>query len=328
MCDDKFHDVGDLRKHVWDVHCARTAKQEICSICSKTFPDQETLGIHMELHETKDDDGDVEDGENQFRCEFCDKYYSSRKILWRHKKLHKVSQVPSYQRFQSLATRKTFCNGCNRTFSTENLLKRHKLTSTDCQFGRVQIEGKKPVTCHICKNVFPSMSILYQHKQLMHKFPSRERNNECVPIASDEGVKCNICGKLFTGVSNLKQHFAMKHKSVTMHPCNVGNCKMIFSTPHALKSHELQHSNMIFSCGMCEKHFFHRGIMEKHIYNAHRAAYESIVGDDKSSLFKETDLTSYIVKGATGTVCPRCKIKYPNIKAMKIHYFKFHETLG
>ena len=169
------------------------------------------------------------------------------------------------------------------------------------------------------------MSQLYKHKQEAHNTRSSKLLSklECIPILEPDGsVSCNVCGKRFATSSNLKLHFGIVHKSLKSYYCTI--CKMAFATAAALKSHSPTHSSMIYSCNLCERHVFTRGAMTKHMLSAHKRLYQS-GGSRKDALYTETDLTTYVVEGATGTVCPVCKIKYPNIKAMKIHYFKFHE---
>lgn len=54
----------------------------------------------------------------------------------------------------------------------------------------------------------------------------------------------------------------------------------------------------------------------------HNTVYDA---EKNKNFHREMDLSSYVVEGAVDATCPRCKVKYPNNKAMKIHYFKIHE---
>ncbi|XP_011502801.1 PREDICTED: zinc finger protein 62 homolog isoform X2 [Ceratosolen solmsi marchali] len=391
VCDDRFTDVAELRKHLWDVHCARNKPEKSftselqCELCTNKFPDEESLENHMKWHSqnpilsgnnASGTTSSFEAPTKTFYCDICGKYYSNRKLYLRHKKLHKVLPATTMMNLQSLQTKRPYCHSCQKSFSTDASLKRHK--ASPCHHSVVRIQNqhgskkitttalvhqppsepmrlqavkrepgleyasasqlgghgskRKPVTCLICKTMFPNMSVLYQHKQLVHKLPTsgRDRANsqqqaECVPLVSAEGlVCCNLCGKQFPGVPNLKQHFAHKHKTKSAtFPCRSLGCKLVFSSAHSLKSHETTHSSMIYNCHLCDGHVFSRAAMTKHMMTMHKAIYQS--GASKSSLWSETDLTTYNVKNCQSTACPKCKIKYPNLRALKIHYLKFHE---
>nr|XP_034182381.1 zinc finger protein 62 homolog [Osmia lignaria] len=377
VCNDKFNDVVELREHLWDVHCARNKSEKNftdnkfqCDLCTYILPDQESFNMHMQWHKVHPILSNI--GKPSFPCEICGKNYSSKKVLWRHKKLHKATTVAT-AKFQSITRKPTLssqytCNICRKAFSSNQSLQRHKLNlhanifneraqmmfnntakipQEEPKSKRVKLEvddptqkvseamdalraGKKAVMCHVCRKFFPNMSILYKHKQYAHN-KSRVVKNivkpstvECIPLAAPEGrVCCNICFKEFSGVSNMRQHFTVKHKNTTLkYACPVEGCKLMFLTPVALKNHELSHTSMIYSCNLCGKHVFSRSAMSTHMLTVHKTVYYA---EENKNFHRETDLHTYVVEGAVDATCPHCKIKYPNNRAMKIHYFKFHD---
>ncbi|XP_076626737.1 uncharacterized protein LOC143344505 [Colletes latitarsis] len=377
VCNDKFNDVTELRKHLWDVHCARTKAEKSftgdelqCELCTNVYPDRETLNMHMQWHKAYPILSDIR--KPTFPCEICGKMYSSKKVLWRHKKLHKATSIAA-MKLHSMGKKSPpigqqhLCNVCHKVFSSNQSLQRHKfnlhsdmlnsslynntrrLSQEESKPKKVKLEedtlqkpltameavntGKKSVMCHVCRKFFPNMSVLYKHKQLVHNKSRVVKNivkanimtsTECVPLAGNDGkVCCNVCYKEFPGLSNLRQHFTVKHKNTPpQHACPVDGCKLMFPTLLSLKNHELSHTSMIFSCNLCGKHVFTRTAMTNHMLTVHNTVYDA---DQNKNFHKETDLTSYTVKGAVDATCPYCKIKYPNNRAMKIHYFKFHD---
>ncbi|KOX71317.1 Zinc finger protein hangover [Melipona quadrifasciata] len=192
--------------------------------------------------------------------------------------------------------------------------------------------GRKSVMCHVCRKFFANMSVLYKHKQLVHKTHTNLVKNftksyqmECIPLPSSDGkVSCNVCYKKFPGVSNLRQHFTVKHKNAPVkYACTVDGCKLTFPTPMILKNHEMSHTSIIFSCNLCNRHVFNRPAMSNHILTVHNIVYNA---ESSKNFHRELDLGKYVVEGAVDATCPQCKIKYPNNRAMKIHYFKYHEN--
>ncbi|KAF3423802.1 hypothetical protein E2986_05391 [Frieseomelitta varia] len=340
-----------------------------CELCMNVFPDKETLDMHLQWHKAQPILNDIT--KSDYTCDICGKSYSSKKILSRHKKLHK-STIAAAAKLQSagknLASSQASCTVCHKVFNNNRLLQCHRLNVHSNIFNqqsqqvqnnkrrssqeeprakRIKLEqedrqtpsamdamsaGKKSVMCHVCRKFFANMSVLYKHKQLVHKTHanlvknfSKSYQMECIPLPSNDGkVSCNVCYKKFPGVSNLRQHFTVKHKNAPVkYACTVDGCKLTFPTPMILKNHEMSHTSIIFSCNLCNRHVFNRPAMSNHILTVHNIVYNA---ENSKNFHRELDLGKYVVEGAVDATCPQCKIKYPNNRAMKIHYFKYHEN--
>lgn len=396
VCHDSFADVAELQKHLWDVHCGITPKQEqpflenewLCQVCGNEFPDELSLEQHMVYHEEMPVLVNNLPAKKPVRCEPCGKTYSSRKMLYRHKKWQckgeSTSPNPMPEPLQIKGM--MVCAICNKSFTTLGNLKKHHSMVHDVPAVRTKKEfadaepvaRKKTVTCHTCRQVFPNMRVLYQHRQMMHPItpqqaPVNKVNDKnqpvLVPLSTPNGMyRCNICTKSFPALPPLKQHFTIKHikcrgdqgsplissqlnRPVVPAPapmvrppalapvrpisnpglgkqlvlCPVTGCNKTFSSSESLQLHESSnHTNVLYSCNLCERHYFNKSIMVKHVHNTHKAVCQA--NGSKDNFFTETNLITYEIEGLTNNrECPRCKIMYPNTKALKIHYFKFHE---
>jgi len=175
------------------------------------------------------------------------------------------------------------------------------------------------------------MSVLYKHKQTVHK--ARVRKDlmpEFIPMSTQDGrFSCNICFKVFPGLSNLRQHFTIKHKK-TFEASNASvsasNDRVTLSTqssPERSRDYEMAYNHVMYSCKLCKQcHVLNKESIITHITNVHNAVYQA----DSKTFHREVNLGAYVVKDAIGTTCPRCDVKYPNNRALKIHYIKFHEN--
>lgn len=339
LCTNVFPDKVILAAHMkWhmanpilsDVH-----KPYICDVCNKSYSSKKVLWKHKRLHKATyvtsvKFHSQAKKPVNQFLCTVCRKVFSSNQSLQRHRLNFHSDLQNQHQRAQQL-------HNTNRRLSLEDepKVKRMKVEMDDppklppfaMDFAG---ERKKPVMCHVCKKMFPNMSVLYKHKQSAHKLNTgKDSLPECKPMSTQDGkFSCNICGKEFPGLSNLRQHFTIKHKKghetqqYQQYRCNVSSCDLVFPTSDSLKDHEQTHTKMLFSCRLCDRFLFNKESMMDHIINVHNTTYQS----DNKTFHREIDLNTYVVKGATGTTCPRCNVKYPNNRAMKIHYVKIHES--
>ncbi|EFN79371.1 Zinc finger protein 91 [Harpegnathos saltator] len=334
LCTNVFPDKDILAAHMkWhkanpilsDVH-----KTYTCDVCNKTYSSKKVLWKHKRLHKATLLTSVKFQSLNkkpatQYLCSICRKAFSSGQSLQRHRlNFHSELQSVQQRTQQQLHNRRL-------SLEDEPKMKRMKVEAEDnppklppfaMDFAG---ERKKSVMCHLCKRLFPNMSVLYKHKQAVHK-PRIGKDGlpECLPVPTQDGkFSCNVCSKVFPGLSNLRQHFTIKHKKVyESYQCNVSSCDLVFPTSDSLKDHEQIHTNMMFSCRLCDRFLFNKESLMDHIISVHNTTYQA----DSKTFHREIDLNTYVVKGATGTTCPRCHVKYPNNRAMKIHYVKIHEN--
>ncbi|XP_012274931.1 zinc finger protein 845 [Orussus abietinus] len=382
VCDERFGDVLVLRKHLWDVHCARNKQekefptQELqCNLCTNMFPDKESLEQHVQWHnqhpilssETK----------AQHKCETCGKNYSTRKTLLRHRKLHKaVFKVPGTTRkFQALAKKPPSpqfpCQDCPRVLATKAALQRHKtihrsyspkqpspsspsrkrsVSQESTSFNpknkkiKVDLASILPVpaaqrySCKICKKNYSSGIILQKHQKDEHRgtrsrsLPSVQVIEECMPVTNLDGsFSCNVCGKTFPGISNVRQHFSIKHKPAAM-AANASQSQSKPKSSPAKSNAKTSKSSLptpdggviMYCCAFCDRHFFTRDMVMEHIFKVHHSIYQP--DPNSPAPYRCTNITAYVIKDAIDSrSCPVCKVRYPNTKALKIHYFKYHD---
>ncbi|XP_015603291.1 zinc finger protein 62 homolog [Cephus cinctus] len=338
-------------------------KELHCQLCTSVFPDNDSLQKHMKWH--KENPISSAQKRKNFQCDVCGKYYTLKKSLARHKKLHKATAVVSLK-LQSLARKQMAamyqCPVCRKVFDTYMGLQRHKVchgseSSTqkssqsarakrtsvnmeheDLRNPKIELDdspeidsldnsgARKPVTCILCKKVFPGMSTLLKHKQTAHNIrynrQSKQPKVEFIPILQRSGrVGCNLCPKEFPTLPRLKQHFTLIHKSehsgCTAHCCDPSNATVS-------KTKKKVHGGLVVFCKLCEKHFDNKPDVVDHLIGKHRCGGDF---DKQDKFFSLLNLDTYVVNGANGTICPTCNIKYPNLRSLKIHYFKFHDCI-
>ncbi|XP_072751208.1 uncharacterized protein [Anoplolepis gracilipes] len=339
LCTNVFPDRETLASHMrW--HKANPILSDMkktysCDVCGKSYSSKKVLWKHKKLHKAtvvasiKFQSLARKPMASQFLCNFCRKVFSSSQSLQRHK-LNFHSELQHPQRTQQ----QLYNNNRRLSYEDEPRTKRmklevdddnspHKLSPFAMDFAG---ERRKPVMCHLCKKMFPNMSVLYKHKQTAHKHRARKDPiPECIPMSTQDGkFLCNICFKEFPGLSNLRQHFTIKHKKGAQslsHRPSIGDA--VSERPTKEPESPTTHNNVMFSCKLCKQcHVFNKQAIINHITNVHNAVYQA----DSRTFHREVNLSGYAVKGAIGATCPRCNVKYPNNRALKIHYIKFHEN--
>ena len=187
------------------------------------------------------------------------------------------------------------CTYCERTYKTQQILKRHmkkkhsasvdttttKQTSTtkkkslSCpmcskMFSRrdnlsVHIsavhEGKKPFKCDTCGKCFSEKGALKKHVDSVH--------DENKPHKEKPTLNCHICGKKFTQFGHVRTHISSVHENSRQFECTV--CQKTFSeitnlTKHIARVHEKKKP---FICTYCPKAFGTKSTLKNHEKTKH-----------------------------------------------------------
>ena len=287
QCNQQFWLISELNKHVGDVHCDIELKNysvaieetnsgnkssvenvfmpQNCRLCEKVLNDFSQVKLHLHKHKVN----------GRFQCLFCNSVIKATNDMAKH-----------MRRFHMLHTEVYTCNICGKTFRRKSEMiihiKRHKETkSYSCsQCSRKfavsydltqhirNVHGEeKPYECDICKTKFRTISFLKSHIGSSHiglKYP------------------CTICAKVFC-TSHARQRHALKHIGIKknrnrkseIYPANAQHscklCGMVLSMRSALKLHLVTcHSNeQPFVCSKCDKSFFERKILQRHMRSVH-----------------------------------------------------------
>ena len=338
VCDDRFKDVSTLRRHLWDVHCAKNKPEKRfdverlqCELCTNVLPDEESLASHMKWHRDNPILGEVSKRKKgEPLCDICGKMYSSVMGMLRHRKCH---ERPNYVAKRGRYAGKGFgCDVCGRICASRATLDNHmqhshRLISRKrkaerreenqnnqkkprLEFNHVidnpgfgsessSSRGEKPVTCSLCRKVLPNMRLLYRHRKEIHKIftgiwvkvePQPQGNSR-----NSGAATCPTCKKTFKSLVNMRIH--------------------------CTKSHGIGGEIGGFKCNLCPRELGNKKSLEKHMLLVHK----SFGGGEKNPPFRNSNLGGPVVDGTNRRQCPICKIVYPNIKAMNIHYFKKHQ---
>ncbi|CAH2043788.1 unnamed protein product, partial [Iphiclides podalirius] len=153
-----------------------------CSFCDSPFPNIDVLDRHLiQAHAQP---------AAAFHCELCNRAYSSRALLLRHRALahtdirkYPCENCPKrHIRAQHVGARSHACPECGKTFATSSGLKQHTHIHSSV----------KPFQCKVCFKAYTQFSNLCRHKR-MH-------------VACRALVECGKCGQSFTSYASLTKH--------------------------------------------------------------------------------------------------------------------------
>ncbi|XP_058063175.1 gastrula zinc finger protein XlCGF8.2DB-like [Anopheles bellator] len=254
-------------------------KPFICKVCSKAFHSENTLIIHMKIH-NKDqhkcphcpgkfarpcqlkDHIRIHTGEKPFHCNVCSKKFHAARNLHIHMKIHNKDQHK--------------CPHCPGKFARPSQLKDHIRTHT----------GEKPFICKVCSKAFHSASVLCIHKTIhnkdQHNCPhcssefalQYQLKNHIRTHTDEKPFTCKVCSKEFHSAVNLYSHMKIHDKA---QQCPY--CDRKFAQQYQLKTHIRIHTGeKPCHCNVCSKKFHAAINLHNHmkIHNKDQHKYESV----------------------------------------------------
>ncbi|XP_012223061.1 zinc finger protein 260-like isoform X2 [Linepithema humile] len=237
-----------------------------CSICSKTFPNPQSLYVHIRKH---------------FICDMCQTECSSQIMYDKHAKLH-VSTDPLHP---------YKCHQCLKTFELKEGVKQHcltehsktKLQNTLFHFASpsvtTTVSQQNDYRCTSCNINLKNDQAYRNHINLHKKNESlsniniNEANNIIVPnplTGSQIGIlqpvkfSCRVCSKEFDNVREVDLHTRTHLEDVEEDlKCNI--CKKFFKSSTAFSEHLKHHLSRAYPCPVCSKAFINRTTLKIHL---------------------------------------------------------------
>ncbi|RZF46594.1 hypothetical protein LSTR_LSTR002926 [Laodelphax striatellus] len=277
----------------------------VCEICSKTFKRSDHLREHqLNKHQIG------KSKPNDFKCDVCNRYFTSETYLIRHKRLHSTGM--SYE-----------CQVCKGRFPTEHSLKMHqtRMKHDGGNLDAVHIisasasDRINKFRCKFCYQRYGSMASLKKHR-LKHCSKSKmkvevveENEDEPTETRTEENselektYECPKCNLRYLTDFGLKLHFARsKHSEVfskykkrpKKDPNEVKNprfkcvqCDDIFSSLVSLRMHKIKRKHFS-QCPHCGKRFAMEFKLKLHLVKVHQQ--KDVIVEESDLLTQEEKL--------------------------------------
>ncbi|CAH0554572.1 unnamed protein product [Brassicogethes aeneus] len=273
-------------------------KQEFwnCYECTEIFTNHEDLQKHLDVHDNKAKDENVEPkklkkkskikkhNSSAVECNLCGDIQFNYIGLKKHlSETHQVTSPKSVEESFSIITNYE-CDVCHIGFKSEALLKIHQL-----QHDADSSEEQANHVCPACQRKFPTQRQLVNHVK-QHALPQAAANPVtykcsicCKPFSTKERlqkhmiahaanenkpIKCDYCPKRFLNNSALSCHVKTHYHGTKMFECPI--CKESFDHVLKLKLHVPLHcENNQYTCPYCKKTFKQYSVIRKHIRAFH-----------------------------------------------------------
>ncbi|XP_026667104.1 zinc finger protein 271-like isoform X2 [Ceratina calcarata] len=326
LCGKSFKHSNNLRGHKRTHLDDSQKKRHVCDVCGNAFRSRFHLREHMNQH----------DGTKPYSCEKCSKAFCKRIQLRQHKLSHGLNHHvcpicgAAFNRKGNMNTHLkrhnsdgTYaCSVCTRRCKSMSELKLHRKEHTQqdiIESIRRKSADKIVWQCESCERVFPTRSLLMNHKR------THEGNRT--------GVECDVCGKKLGSKSSLTYHKRSVHSKERPHVCQYcgesvvsrearllherihtgerpyvcGVCNMEYKCSSNLSQHMKTHTGVKpYKCERCEKSFTRRGALHVH-ERVHTGVKPFVCGTCGRSFSQKSDMIKHgRTHEAKWLRCERC----------------------
>ncbi|CRK86717.1 CLUMA_CG000550, isoform A [Clunio marinus] len=252
-----------------------------CDICGKTCGSMNNIALHMNTHKkyrTKD-----------FQCHICENYYFDKQYLQQHisnahnpklvpcdicGKLLKKNSLKEHHRIMHSIINLFRCDICGKTFKTRANIDAHMVTH--------KILRVRDFHCKICLGSYFDENGLRSHMLKNHEKPKHLTCSLCrITFRTEEGLRkhkllphrapCKVCGKMLRKYA-LKEHLRRVHFKIKPYQCDICGKKLYRTSlaSHVTTHIGLEHRTKDHKCDLCNKAFFDRIRIKKHMKHCHR----------------------------------------------------------
>ncbi|CAF4940141.1 unnamed protein product [Pieris macdunnoughi] len=290
ICDEKYSDIDEIRKHLAGVHNREfnSAGNGViaydlrvnngllsCHKCNKTFNSFFLLNRHMNVHFS-------------VVCETCGLGFMSHHRLISHRIVH-----------QNGVHR---CDNCEEVFATKLKLRYHMFKKHEMNTKR-----RKPLKCPHCLERFAEHYRKMTHLKEVHGitftfdcqsckavFPTRRALTEHTTKQHTQKIQCKVCGKCFGTQSLLKMH-SRGHTGERNFSCGI--CQKSYMHERTLRQHMRVHGPVWkFTCSECGHGFHNRNDFNKHMKQWHPQTVKNFVPEFEGPKPSTSDADTQLIE--------------------------------
>ena len=221
-------------------------RPHLCTVCDKRFTQKGNLMKHKQMHSL----------ENVYSCSVCKERLPSQSALCKHKNIH---------------SGKHKCSECGRCCGSYSDLARHRQTHS----------GEKPFECSVCSTRFTQAGSLATHSRI-HSGEELYKCHMCDKAFSEYGhlnthmrvhtgekpYKCSLCDKSFSHFGQLQSHIRQVHSMRRPYHCPY--CRKTFKAEGHLKRHAHIHTvAKPYLCRLCSQRFVRLVLLQIHLLKSH-----------------------------------------------------------
>ena len=233
------------------------------SIHNKLESSASSATVHADRHTSH------VDSDKPFKCSHCDKAYSIKRSLRRHRQLkHGYMKMtpasePTGTPSESHSSRLKALNGKVSEASYQCGSCSQPLGSLDAYKAHLhQHSSKTQVRCVLCSKVYRNACKLWLHQRKVHTLKSQQLKPPSQTTARSSqrhSFACGVCIRVFNSQSERDVHMMTSHG-----PCS--KCGRLLSTKLRFKAHMNKHAGRRpFKCQMCSKHYCSAQSLQQHL---------------------------------------------------------------